>query len=124
VVALGPAWFVSVRAGTGGAAPASAKEGPCIEPRASMLRDHPRILADWRQQAVRSGVRTHLASDGQRLHVSLSGTYLGCHGAAEGFCNRCHATVGASLNCWSCHQDAPRESPGSLDELRFAERQH
>ncbi len=120
VLALGPAWLVSVRAGAGTAPPAPAKRGPCVERRADMLRQHPQILADWRQQAVRGGLRVHLASDGRRVDGSLSGTCLGCHGAAEGFCNRCHSTVGVSLNCWSCHEDVPAESPFFVNEWRFA----
>jgi hypothetical protein len=121
VAALGPAWFASVRTSSRGAPPQAAKRGPCVEPRADMLRRHPQILAEWRQQAVRGGVREHTVSEGRMVHGSLTGTCLGCHGSAEGFCNRCHTTVGVSLNCWSCHKDAPVQAPFFVGDSRFAE---
>jgi hypothetical protein len=59
---------------------------------------------------VRAGVREQRSTTGRPVHPSLTGTCLGCHGAAAGFCNHCHADVGIALNCWSCHKDSPSAS--------------
>jgi len=117
VLAAGPIWLASARASTGGKLPQAAMRGPCVRPRATMLRQHPQILAEWREQAVRNGVRTHRASSGRMLHASLSAICLGCHESAEAFCNRCHASTGLALSCWACHHDSPKQSPRLLDEL-------
>src|SRR5512142_1932209 len=95
-LAVGPAWVASVRASPRGAPREAARSGPRAEPRATMLRIHPRILADWRNAAVREGVWRQTSTDGHPFSPSLTGTCLGCHGTATGFCNRCHADVGVS----------------------------
>jgi len=123
VLIAGPAWVASVQARGSNTPREAAKQGPCIEPRAAMLRNHPIILDRWRQQAVRAGVRVHHSNDGRAFPASLSGGCLHCHQTAEGFCTRCHAEVGVSLNCWACHKDSPGESPsppGNQRPPRFA----
>jgi hypothetical protein len=111
LLSVGPAWVASVHARISGTPPMFANQGPCVEPRAAMLREHPKILNQWREQAVRHGVRQYRSSDGQTFPASLNGGCLHCHQSAPGFCTRCHAEVGISLNCWSCHKDSPDELP-------------
>ena len=125
VLSVGPVWVASVHARINGTPPVFANQGPCVEPRGVMLREHPRILDQWRQQAVRNGVRLYHASDGRALPASLTGGCLHCHQSAEGFCTPCHAETGVSLNCWSCHKDSPGESPsltGSQQSSHFPAR--
>lgn len=120
VLSVGPAWVASVHARISGPATIplhhgtpsmAANRGPCIAPRAVMLREHPKILERWREQAVRHGVRLYHSNNGQAFPSSLGGGCLHCHQSAPEFCTQCHAEVGVSLNCWSCHKDSAGESP-------------
>jgi len=58
---------------------------------------------DWRDEAVRDGDRIHTTSDGRRYDKSLSGACLSCHVEKEGFYDRCHNYVTATIYCWDCH---------------------
>jgi hypothetical protein len=68
-----------------------------------MRASHMRLLADWRERAVRRGVRTYRASDGREFEISLSGTCLKCHLDKTKFCDRCHEYADVSPGCWDCH---------------------
>jgi hypothetical protein len=103
----GPAWVASVHNAKPSSLSRPSGSTLCIEPAAQMLPVHPQLLAEWRRQAVRGGDRLHHTSDGRTFHISLTGTCLGCHGTAAGYCDRCHADVGVSLNCWGCHSSVP-----------------
>jgi hypothetical protein len=104
----GPAWISSVRAaGPRPQLSAPVSESRCISPAYRMRLEHPALLAEWRQQAVRGGERFHQTEDGRMVRISLNGTCLGCHGSAAGFCERCHQDVGVSITCWGCHSTLP-----------------
>jgi hypothetical protein len=79
------------------------KEKLCVEPAPYMRANHMKLLAAWREGAVREGIRTYKAADGKVYPVSLTGTCLQCHSNKEQFCDRCHDYAGAKPNCWSCH---------------------
>ena len=81
---------------------ASAQEA-CVEPPAFMRASHMRLLADWRERAVRQGRRTYRSADGRDFEISLSGTCLKCHQDKATFCDRCHDYAGVSPGCWDCH---------------------
>jgi len=85
--------------------PATARA--CVAPISYMKTSHMKLLAEWRDQAVRSGNRTFTAYNGRTYAISLTATCLQeCHDDKEAFCDRCHAYNGVkSPNCWDCHID-------------------
>jgi hypothetical protein len=88
-----------------------AGEEPCIEPSAAMRRDHPAILARWRDAVVREGRQTLRSSEGRTVRMSLSDGCLGCHTEPAAFCDRCHEWAGVRPGCFACHLrpgDVPR----------------
>jgi hypothetical protein len=98
-----PAWR-AVALGTASSGPrlAKARTTPCILPPAEMRASHMRLLADWRDLAVRQGVRRVKTTDARMVNVSLTGTCLDCHEKAR-FCDTCHEYAGVKPDCWSCH---------------------
>jgi len=107
VVAAGPLWLGSSRGVK--SEPLSKATGACIEQSEQMRRDHPALLARWRERTVRFGERVHHTGDGLDVRISLTGTCLGCHGKASEFCDRCHAQAAVTLSCWQCHAKFPEE---------------
>jgi len=84
--------------------PADAKE--CVAPISSMRAAHMQLLIDWRENAVRNGVRRVHATNGKSYDASLTRTCLGCHSRAE-FCDKCHGYSGVSApSCWQCHNES------------------
>jgi len=83
--------------------PAQAKE--CVAPLPYMRAAHMRLLIEWRENAVRHGVRQIHAANGKSYDASLTRTCLGeCHTNKAEFCDRCHNYAGVSaLYCWDCH---------------------
>jgi len=80
----------------------AARLSPCILPPARMRASHMRLLSEWRDLAVRGGVRRVKMADGKTWNPSLSGTCLDCHEKAK-FCDTCHEFAGAKPECWRCH---------------------
>ncbi len=84
----------------------------CVEPVETMRARHVQLLDSWRTTVVREGNPTYVATDGQRYTMSLTRTCLGqCHSDRSKFCDECHAFVGVSPYCWSCHLDPRKEQP-------------
>jgi hypothetical protein len=114
LLGAGPAWVASVRAAGRVELPQPLVDvhcsKRCVEPAASMREHHPEMLASWRMVAVRQGERLHQTPDGRKFPMSLSGTCLGCHGSAAGFCDRCHSEVGVTLTCWQCHSPLAQDT--------------
>ena len=79
------------------------KEKLCVEPAPYMRANHMKLLAAWRDSAVREGNPSYRAADGRVHEISLTGTCLECHSNKGQFCDRCHDYAGAKPNCWSCH---------------------
>jgi hypothetical protein len=104
VVAAGPLWVGSAKGGKPVALAKAAGGDRCLQPREEMRKNHPALLAGWRERVVRLGDRVHHAEDGLDARISLTGTCLGCHGKASEFCDRCHAQAAVSLSCWQCHE--------------------
>jgi hypothetical protein len=67
-----------------------------------MRASHMKLLVEWRDLAVRQGVR-NVAIDGRTWKVSLTATCLDCHDDKAKFCDRCHEYAAVSPGCWSCH---------------------
>ena len=105
VLATIPIWYSAVRT--------EAKQPPdwiivtgeeqCVEPGEYMRENHMELLEEWRESAVRDGVRTYQSSDGKEYEISLTGTCLGCHSNKADFCDRCHNYVEVQPGCWDCH---------------------
>lgn len=110
VVVVGPLWVGSVR-GVKTVLLAKAAGGDrCIQPQEDMRKNHPALLASWRESVVRLGDRVHHtddhSNDGLDVRISLTGTCLGCHGKASEFCDKCHTQAAVSLSCWQCHESS------------------
>ncbi len=101
-----PAWYGRA-AGTTSRPPdlkLPAKEKQCVAPISTMRTSHMQMLIQWREEAVRQGIRTFTTADGRVYRISLTGTCLGCHDK-QGFCDRCHNYAAVKPVCWDCHVD-------------------
>jgi len=112
VMAVMPAWLAFAR-GTRPTPPVLA--GPeagtrCVAPAAYMRTSHMLLLDEWRQKAVRDGVRTYLTDDGRTVRISLTGTCLRCHRSKADFCDRCHAYAAVEPKCGDCHLGGPEDT--------------
>jgi hypothetical protein len=114
LLATFPVWY-NVAAGTVAKAPEPkrSREPACVEATALMRTGHMDLLLAWREQAVREGRRTYVASDGRTHAIGLTQTCMRCHESRADFCDRCHDYAGARPTCWGCHVD-----PKSLGEGR------
>ena len=111
-VVAGPIWLGSAR-GVKIESPQSPKLGErCLMPREEMRKNHPALLANWRERVVRFGDRVHHTEDGREVRISLTGTCLGCHGSATKFCDQCLTQTAVTLSCWQCHAQSPSVEPG------------
>jgi len=81
----------------------------CIEDTDFMTASHMVLLNQWRDDAVREGVREYVSQSGdmagETVTISLTGTCLACHGTKDDFCIRCHDYANVSVTCWNCHLD-------------------
>lgn len=99
-------------------------EKNCVRDVQFMRENHMKLLNDWRDQVVRTGVRFEqiprrddhgkVLKDGQgkivhqKIERSLTKTCLRCHDNPRAFCDRCHEYAGVTkkgglLGCFSCH---------------------
>ncbi len=78
-------------------------QGRCVESRAYMRSHHMQILNDWRNKAIRDGMRVYTASDGARFWIGLQGGCMKCHQDKSKFCDRCHEFAAVKPYCWHCH---------------------
>ncbi len=83
------------------ALPAGEKE--CIEPVEYMRAEHMTLLDTWRDEALREGKRTYVASNGKVWTISLQNTCMSCHANKAEFCDKCHDSNSVSPYCWDCH---------------------
>ena len=100
-----PVWY-NVASGEAGPRPEltlGTSEPECVLPKETMLAEHPALLNEWRNAAVRDGQRTYTRADDRTIRRSLTGTCLGCHAQKEQFCDACHGYVAVEPTCWDCH---------------------
>jgi len=105
-----PFWY-TVASGNAGYVPSlekAVKGEDCVLPKESMRAKHMELLNDWRDLAVREGVRGFDTGDGRHFDMSLTRTCLDCHASKAGFCDQCHDYLGVQPYCWDCHLD-PKE---------------
>jgi hypothetical protein len=79
------------------------EEAACIESAEYMRANHPALLNEWRDAAVRDGEIEYISTTGERHTMSLTGTCMECHQSKETFCVRCHEYADVNPDCWSCH---------------------
>jgi hypothetical protein len=103
-VLAGPFWFGWARGEKPVTLPKANADETCVEPTPAIRKNHPALLASWRDRVVRQGDRVHEKADGRAVRISLTDTCLGCHGNATQFCDSCHAQSGVTLSCWQCHK--------------------
>ncbi len=75
----------------------------CVEAVDFMRTDHPRLLSDWRDSAVREGRNIYVSTSGETFAMSLENSCLRCHSNREQFCDACHNYTGVQPYCWDCH---------------------
>ena len=102
-VLVGPLWFGWARGEKPATLPKATAGETCVEPVEAIRKNHPALLATWRERVVRQGDRVHEKADGRAVRISLTDTCVGCHGDATRFCDSCHAQAGVTLSCWQCH---------------------
>ena len=85
------------------------QEKQCVAPVSYMRDSHMQLLADWREEVVRSNQRQFTAFNGRIYDKSLTRTCLAqCHTNKAEFCDRCHSYAGVSgPYCWECHVEKP-----------------
>jgi hypothetical protein len=83
----------------------------CVESTEFMRSSHMQLLNEWRDQAIRQGVRSYRSRSGEIYRISLTRTCLDCHRDRAGFCNRCHDYVGVRPVCWECHVEPTGVEP-------------
>ena len=102
-VLAGPLWFGWAHGEKPATLPKATAGETCVEPVETIRKNHPALLASWRERVVRQGDRVHEKADGRAVRISLTDTCVGCHGSATQFCDSCHAQAGVTLSCWQCH---------------------
>ncbi len=75
----------------------------CVESREFMRSTHMQLLNQWRDQALRKGVRTYINKKGEKILISLQNTCMKCHSNKEQFCDVCHNYTDVKPYCWDCH---------------------
>jgi hypothetical protein len=80
----------------------------CVEAKEYMVKSHMQMLNEWRDEAIRNGNRTYIATDGKEYTVSLQNTCMECHNNKSKFCDQCHNYAGVNPYCWECHIE-PKE---------------
>jgi len=75
----------------------------CVESEEFMRSSHMKLLHQWRDSAVREHNRDYVNAEGKHFKKSLVNTCMNCHTSKEKFCDRCHESVGVTMDCWNCH---------------------
>ncbi|AGK62239.1 putative sulfite reductase-associated electron transfer protein DsrJ [Archaeoglobus sulfaticallidus PM70-1] len=75
----------------------------CIEDEEWMSENHMVLLKEWRDAALRHGIREYVSETyGDKYYISTY-TCFECHQSKAEFCDKCHEYVGVKPNCWDCH---------------------
>ena len=85
------------------------KSGQCVEPTATMRRNHMNMLLHQRDRTVHQGIRTtqHSLKNCIDCHASSkTNSVLG----KDGFCESCHTYAAVRVDCFECHSPSPRKT--------------
>ncbi len=77
--------------------------GRCVESKEYMRSHHMQLLNQWRNMAIRDGMRVYTSSDGARFWIGLQNGCMKCHHDKSKFCDRCHQFAAVEPYCWNCH---------------------
>ena len=84
-------------------------ERTCVESKDFMIREHMKLLNQWRDWVVRDGLTIYTSTaSGRQYTMSLQNTCMKCHSNKEHFCDECHNYAAVKPYCWDCHI-APKE---------------
>lgn len=75
----------------------------CVETQEFMRAEHMQILNDWRDMALREGLREYTDSRGNKWEINLQNTCMSCHANKKDFCDTCHDSNSVDPYCWDCH---------------------
>ena len=75
----------------------------CVETRDFMRAEHMQILNNWRDMALREGLREYTDSRGHVWEINLQNTCMSCHVNKKDFCDKCHDSNSVDPYCWDCH---------------------
>lgn len=75
----------------------------CVETAEFMRAEHMQILNDWRDMALREGLREYTDSRGNKWDINLQNTCMSCHANKKAFCDSCHDSNSVNPYCWDCH---------------------
>jgi hypothetical protein len=84
-------------------------EGKCVRDKEWMAAYHMELLNEWRELAVRDGVR-HYPTDNGVFNVTLTECWQ-CHEDYENFCKKCHDFMEVHPVCWECHYNPSVDKP-------------
>ncbi|MDR0477108.1 MAG: sulfate reduction electron transfer complex DsrMKJOP subunit DsrJ [Desulfobulbaceae bacterium] len=103
-IATFPLWYNGLSAGTAPKPePPPGGEKTCVAPKEVMRSQHMVMLNQWRDEALRDGLRTAVPADGKEYRKGLQLACMSCHTNKDKFCDACHNYVAVQPYCWSCH---------------------
>ena len=75
----------------------------CVESVEYMRAQHPKLLNEWRDEAVREGQTVYVSNSGKSYAMSLENGCFQCHTNKSQFCDSCHTYADVKPYCWDCH---------------------
>ena len=87
---------------------AQPKGDKCVKDTEWMIMYHMKLLNEWREIAVRDGIRKVQTENGV-FNVTLTECWK-CHDY-ENFCEKCHEYVSVKPVCWECHYNPGMDIP-------------
>ena len=89
------------------------EETQCVEPVATMRKDHMSFIMHQRDDTLRKGVRTKQHSLKECINCHNAPAEDGKVASAdekEHFCSACHVYTAVQIDCFSCHSDKPENT--------------
>lgn len=83
--------------------PKGADGEQCVETLDFMRAEHMQILNEWRDMAMREGLKEYTDSRGNKWEINLQNTCMSCHANKKEFCDVCHDSNSVDPYCWDCH---------------------
>jgi hypothetical protein len=107
-----PVWYNLGDAGAKPKPELPTTEKQCVEPADEMRANHMKLLNQWRDSALRDGIRVYETKNeseaegyekGKEYAISLQNTCMNCHKSKKKFCDTCHTYAAVAPYCWDCH---------------------
>ncbi len=87
----------------------------CVRDKEWMASYHMELLNEWRELAIRDGVR-HYHTESGVFNVTLTECWR-CHDY-EGFCYKCHDFMDVEVVCWECHYNPSMKEFSTVNYLK------